>query len=124
MKVKLPVQTKEIVNDELVKRENEKVFDIDTSLASQIRFETKFPKLAEREDLFGYSKRICAIDELTAPVIISKMKMLYCWFDTELDFIEFLKLFDLSDEAYVKKLTDAIKVAFELIFSGSAEKNF
>lgn len=124
MKVKLPVQTKEIVNDELVKRENEKVFDIDTSLASQIRFETKFPKLAEREDLFGYSKRICAIDELAAPVIISKMKMLYCWFDTELDFIEFLKLFDLSDEAYVKKLTDAIKVAFELIFSGSAEKNF
>ena len=124
MKVKLPVQTKEIVNDELVKRENEKVFDIDTSLASQIRFETKFPKLAEREDLFGYSKRICAIDELTAPVIISKMKMLYCWFDTDLDFIEFLKLFDLSDEAYVKKLTDGLKVAFELIFSGSAEKNF
>ena len=50
--------------------------------------------------------------------------MLYCWFDTELDFIEFLKLFDLSDEAYVKKLTDGLKVAFELIFSGSAEKNF
>lgn len=124
MKVKLPVQTKEIVNGELVKRESEKTFDIDTSLASQIRFETKFPKLAEREDLFGYSKRICAIDELTAPVIISKMKMLYCWFDTDLDFIEFLKLFDLSDEAYVRKLTDAIKVAFELIFSGSAEKNF
>lgn len=124
MKVKFPVQTKEIVNGELVKRESEKSFDIDTSLASQIRFETKFPKLAEREDLFGYSKRICAIDELTAPVIISKMKMLYCWFDTDLDFIEFLKLFDLSDEAYVRKLTDAIKVAFELIFSGSAEKNF
>ena len=124
MKVKLPVQTKEIVTGELVKRESEKSFDIDTSLASQIRFETKFPKLAEREDLFGYSKRICAIDELTAPVIISKMKMLYCWFDTDLGFIEFLKLFDLSDEAYVRKLTDAIKVAFELIFSGSAEKNF
>lgn len=124
MKVKLPVQTKEIVNGELVKRENEKAFDIDTSLASQIRFETKFPKLAEREDLFNYSKRICAIEELTAPLIISKMKMLYCWFDTELDFIEFLKLFDLSDEAYVKKLTDGLKVAFELIFSGSSEKNF
>lgn len=124
MKVKFPVQTKEIVNGELVKRESEKSFSIDTSLASQIRFETKFPKLAEREDLFGYSKRICEIDDLTAPVIISKMKMLYCWFDTDLDFIEFLKLFDLSDEAYVRKLTDAIKVAFELIFSGSAEKNF
>ena len=49
MKVKLPVQTKEIVNGELAKKESEKTFDIDTSLASQIRFETKFPKLAERE---------------------------------------------------------------------------
>lgn len=124
MKIKLPTQTKEIINGELVKKQSEKVFEIDTSLASQIRFETKFPNLAEREDLFNYSKRICAIEELTAPLIISKMKMLYCWFDTELDFIEFLKLFDLSDEAYVKKLTDGLKVAFELIFSGSSEKNF
>ena len=123
MKIKLPIQTKEVVNGELVKKQTDKQFDIDTSLASQIRFETKFPKLAEREDLFGYSKRICEIEELSAPVIISKMKMLYCWFDTELEFIDFLKLFDLSDEEYVKKLTDAIKVAFQLIFAGSAEKN-
>ena len=123
MKIKLPIQTKEVANGELVKKQSEKVFDIDTSLASQIRFEAKFPKLAEREDLFGYSKRICEIDELSAPVIISKMKMLYCWFDTELEFIDFLKLFDLSDKEYVEKLTDGIKVAFELIFAGSAEKN-
>lgn len=123
MKIKLPIQTKEVVNDELVKKQSEKEFEIDTSLASQIRFETKFPKLAEREDLFGYSKRICEIEELSAPLIISKMKMLYCWFDTELEFIDFLKLFDLSDKEYVKKLTDKIKVAFELIFTGSAEKN-
>ena len=123
MKIKLPVQTKEVVKGELVKKQSDKVFEIDTSLASQIRFETKFPKLAEREDLFGYSKRICEVKEISAPVIISKMKMLYCWFDTELEFIDFLKLFDLSDKEYVEKLTDGIKVAFELIFAGSAEKN-
>ena len=123
MKIKLPVQTKEVVKGELVKKQSDKVFEIDTSLASQIRFETKFPKLAEREDLFGYSKRICEVEEISAPVIISKMKMLYCWFDTELEFIDFLKLFDLSDKEYVEKLTDGIKVAFELIFAGSAEKN-
>ena len=123
MKIKLPIQTKEVVKGELVKKQSDKVFEIDTSLASQIRFETKFPKLAEREDLFGYSKRICEVEEISAPVIISKMKMLYCWFDTELEFIDFLKLFDLSDKEYVEKLTDGIKVAFELIFAGSAEKN-
>lgn len=123
MKIKLPIQTKQIANGELVKKQSDKEFEIDTSLASQIRFESKFPKLAEREDLFGYSKRICEVEGLSASVIISKMKMLYCWFDTELEFIDFLKLFDLADKEYVENLTDAIKVAFELIFSGSSEKN-
>lgn len=124
MKIKLPIQTKEIVNGELVKKQSEKVFDLDTSLASQIRFETKFPELAQREDLDGYSKRICKIEELSVAVIISKMKMLYCWFDTDLCFIDFLKLFDLTDTDYtVNRLTKAIKEAFELIFDGSAEKN-
>ena len=124
MKIKLPTQTKEIINGELVKKQSEKVFEIDTSLASQIRFETKFPNLAEREDLFNYSKRICEIEDLTAPIIISKMKMLYCWFDTELEFIDFLKLFDLTDTDYtINRLTKAMKEAFEIIFNASAEKN-
>lgn len=124
MKIKLPIQTKEIVNGELVKKQSEKVFDLDTSLASQIRFETKFPNLAQKEDLDGYSKRICKVEELSVAVIISKMKMLYCWFDTDLCFIDFLKLFDLTDTDYtVNKLTKAIKEAFELIFNASAEKN-
>ena len=124
MKIKLPIQTKDIVNGVLVKKQSEKVFEIDTSLASQIRFETKFPELAQREDLDGYSKRICKVEELSVAVIISKMKMLYCWFDTDLCFIDFLKLFDLTDTDYtVNKLTKAIKEAFELIFDGSAEKN-
>ena len=124
MKIKLPIQTKEIVNGELVKKQSEKVFDLDTSLASQIRFETKFPDLAQKEDLDGYSKRICKVEELSVAVIISKMKMLYCWFDTDLCFIDFLKLFDLTDTDYtVNKLTKAIKEAFELIFNASAEKN-
>lgn len=124
MKIKLPIQTKEIVNGELVKKQSERVFELDTSLASQIRFETKFPKLAERENLFDYSKRICEIEELSAPIIISKMKMLYCWFDTEIEFIDFLKLFDLTDTDYtVNKLTKAIKQSFDLILEASAEKN-
>ena len=123
MKIKLPIQTKEIINGQLVKKESEKVFELDTSLASQIRFETKFPDLAQREDLEGYSKRICAVEELSIPIIISKMKMLYCWFDTDICFIDFLKLFDLTDIEYIKKMTSAIKESFEIIFNASAEKN-
>lgn len=123
MKVELHTQTKEIKDGKLEKKQGLFVADIDMSLASQIRFEAKFPDLAQREDLYNYSKRISEIKELSAPVIISKMKMLYCWFDTEISFVDFLKLFDLTDEEYVKRLTNEIKTIFDLIANGSAEKN-
>ena len=123
MKVELHTQTKEIKNGKLEKQQGLFVADLDTSLASQIRFEAKFPDLAKREDLYSYSKRINEVKELSAPVIISKMKMLYCWFDTDISFIEFLKLFDLTDEEYVKNLTNEIKTIFDLIVDSSAEKN-
>ena len=51
------------------------------------------------------------------------MKVLYCWFDTDLTFIEFLKLFDLTDMDYIKKLTEEIKTIFDLVLNSSAEKN-
>lgn len=123
MKVELHTQTKEIKNGKLVKKQGTFEADLDMSLASQIRYEAKFPELAQREDLYSYSKRISDIKELSAAVIISKMKMLYCWFDTDVSFVDFLKMFDLTDEEYVKKLTNEIKTAFDLIMDGSAEKN-
>ena len=123
MKVELHTQTKEIKNGKLLKKQGLFEADLDMSLASQIRYEAKFPELAQREDLYSYSKRISDIKELSAAVIISKMKMLYCWFDTDVSFVDFLKMFDLTDEEYVKKLTNEIKTAFDLIMDGSAEKN-
>lgn len=123
MKVYLPIQEKVIKDGVLVKTPGEKEFDLDMSVAGQMRFEAKFPELAEREDLFGYSKRICAEKKITGAIILSKMKMLYCWFDTDLSFVEFLKMFDLADIEYSSKLTDKIHEIFKLIFDSSAEKN-
>ena len=123
MKIKLPIQNKEIKEGKLVINNSEKDFDLDTTLAAQIRFETKFPNMAHVEDLFEYSKRICAIEETNGAIIISKMKMLYCWLDTDIDFIDFLKLFDLADVKYTQKLTKALQEAFNLVFNSSAEKN-
>ena len=123
MKIKLPTQTKEIIDGKLVVKTSDLELKIDTSLLAQQRFEAKFPALAEREDLEGYSKRICAVEELSMAVIISKMKMLYCWFDTDITFEDFLRLFDLTDIEYIKKMTNAIKETFEIIFNASAEKN-
>ena len=123
MKVTLNTQIKEIKNGKLEKIKGTFTADLDMSLASQIRFEAKFPELAKNEDLIGYAQRLKDINELSTAVIISNMKVLYCWFDTDLTFIEFLKLFDLTDIDYIKQLTEEIKTIFDLILNGSAEKN-
>lgn len=123
MKVKFPVQRKELVGIELKKEKKYIDFDIDVSLASQYRYETKFPNLAEREDLYNYSKRISEVKELSAGKILSWLKLLYCWIDTDLEFIDFLKLIDLTDKEYVKELTDTLENIFNVILDGSAEKN-
>lgn len=129
MKIKLPIQTKEIIDGKLVVNEFEQEINIDFTLMANVRFESKFPTLAfdkygnPADNLESYSKRIYAVEQLSLPVIISKMKALYCWFDTDMSFEDFLRLFDLSDIQYTKRLINAIKEAFELIFNASAEKN-
>ena len=123
MKIYLPIQTKEFKNGKVKISSSQQEFELDTSLVSEIRWETKFPQQAQHEDLFAYTERIQSIKETSVPAIISKMKSLYCWFDTELSFIDFLKLFDLSDLAYVTKLTDTITSVWRAIKDGSAEKN-
>lgn len=128
MKIKLPTQSKEIVEKEngdleLHIEQGEKEFDVDMTLLAQSRFEKNFPKMAEHENLLEYSQRICEIEDLKAEVILSKMKMLYCWFDTDMTYEEFVKLFDLTDKEYIEKLSTKIGKVFDLIFNGSAEKN-
>jgi hypothetical protein len=127
MKVTLPIITKnEIVDGKHIKEYAEKAFNLDMSLACQMRWEAAFPEMAKKENLVDYSKRIRDLDEFSLPVIISKMKTMYCYFDTEtvpLTFMQFLKMFDFTYEEYVKKLTDRIKEIFNIIFESASEKN-
>ena len=95
MKVTLHTQTKEIKDGKLIKIPGEFIADLDTTLVSQMRFESKFPEMAAREDLISYAQRIMAVKELTVSKIISELKIVYCFFDTDKTFIEFLKMFDL-----------------------------
>ena len=123
MKVKFPVIKKELVDGQIKKTKIYIDFDVDVSLASQIRYETKFPDLAKREDLYNYSQRIREIKELSAGKILSWLKLLYCWIDTEIEFVNFVKLFDLTDQDYVKEFVKSLADAFDKILDGSAEKN-
>ena len=123
MRFKFPVIRKEIVDGKVKKEKGYIDFDVDVSLASQVRYETKFPDLAKREDLYNYSKRISEIQELSTAKILSWLKLLYCWIDIDIEFIDFLKLFDLTDTEYVKEFTKVLQDSFDKILDGSAEKN-
>lgn len=93
------------------------------TINAQYRYEIKFPELSKNESLVDYSKRMDLIKELSLPVIISKLKLIYCWFDEDMTFNDFLKLFDLTDKEYIDKITNKLHKIFEVIFNGSAEKN-
>ena len=123
MRFKFPVQRKELVDGKVKKEKGYIDFDIDTSLASQARYEKKFPELAKYEDLYNYSIRIKDVKELSTAKILSWLKLLYCWIETDLDYIDFLKLFDLTDQDYVKEFIKALEKAFNTIIDGSSEKN-
>lgn len=124
MKVKLPVVTKnEIVEKKHVFETEEKEFDVDMSLACQMRWETKFPELAEKETIVDYGVRTSKIESQNAAVILSKLKFIYCLFDMDMSFIQFVKMFDFTDEKYVKELLDRIEETFKFVFNSSSEKN-
>ena len=128
MLIKLHTQRTEMVQEEGKKPYMKRIpevteFDLDPTLNAQSRFEAKFPAMAEREDLLGYTTRIKNCEKLTAPVVISKMKALYCWFKTDMSFEDFISLFDLTDKEYVDRLTEEIKDIFEAIYDSASEKN-
>lgn len=124
MKVKLPVVVQNEIRDgkHLFKSE-EKEFDVDMSLACQMRWEAKFPELAKNETIVDYAVRTSKIQSQNAAVILSKLKFLYCLFDTEMSFIQFVKMFDFSNEAYVTDLLKRIEEIFQLVLNSAAEKN-
>jgi len=124
MKVQLPIVTKNaIVDKKHVFETEEKEFDVDMSLACQMRWEAKFPELAKNETVVDYGQRTAKIQSTNAAVILCKLKFLYCLFETEMSFIQFVKLFDFTSEKYVKELIERIEEIFRLVLDSSSEKN-
>ena len=122
MKVVLPIQKKEIENDKLKVVKDELELDLDLTLRSQMRFEIKFPELAQKEDLVSYTDRIRQYS-FSVGKVLSILKAVYCWFDTDIPFIDFIGLFDFTDQEYVEKLLNVFDKIFKIIFESSAEKN-
>lgn len=124
MKAKLPIREKRLLdNGETQIQDSEIEVDIDTSLVSQMRFESKFPQLAQFEDIYHYSQRVFELKEQTAPVLLSKFKAFYCWVDTDKTFEEFVKMFSSEDKEYSDRLYKKMEMIVKAISDGATEKN-
>lgn len=124
MKVKLPIVTQnEIVDGKHIFKTGEREFEMDLSLGCQMRWETKFPELAAKENFVDYAVRIKGLESKNAANILSKMKVIYCFFETDLSFVQFIKLFDFTKPSFTEELIKRLNEVFEIFLSSSSEKN-
>ena len=125
MKVELPILKDELKDGILVRHEKTEVFELDTSVYSEERWEQHFPQLAEREGLFQYIERVQK-DSLNERVRVAGMlKALFCFIESDCikSYKDFAKLFNLAAPEYTEKLINTIKDSFQIVLNGSAVKN-
>lgn len=124
MKVILPfVKKDEFKDGKRIFETEDKSVDIDNTLVAQMRWEANFPEIAARESIVDYAMRLKGESGENVSVLISKLKVLFCFFKLDGDFVGFLKMFDFSQKEYVEGLIEKISEAFNAIFAGAAEKN-
>lgn len=128
--VPLRIKTRdEIVDGKRVTEFADKSFELDVTLNAQMRWEQKFPAQAEKEELTIYAERIEKIGVhttgggISSAALIAKMKVLYCYFNFDFSFADFLAMFDFTLPEYAKTLIEQIKNAFEIINEAASEKN-
>lgn len=125
IKIKIPTNLREIIEDRIVETPGEFVAKLDVTVYAEERWQINFPENAKRETLFAYVERMQEQNKVGAKdnvTIISNLKALYCFLEADElpDFKSFLQLFDLSDQITLDKQVKVIKTAFELVMRQSA----
>ena len=124
MKVKLPfVKRDEIVGGKRVFETEEREINVDGTLAAQMRWEAKFPEMARRESIVDYVERVKEARDHEISAVISQLKAIYCFIETDLSFERFVRMFDVSKREYFQDLVGRLRAAFDAIFSEASEKN-
>lgn len=125
MKIELPILDQKMENGEIVTSERLAIFDIDTSVYSEERWEQNFPALAANEGLFQYIERVQE-NAVTDRVRVSCMlKAIYCFIEsTEVPtYKQFAQMISLSTPEYTVRMLESLKAAFKAILNGSSTKN-
>ena len=119
-----PYNPKESYHEtEIALETEEREVNVDGTLAAQMRWEAKFPEMAQRESIVDYVGRIQEAQSREISVVISQLKAIYCFLETDLPFEKFIKMFDVSKQEYFEELVSRLRAAFDAIFSEASEKN-
>ena len=125
MRLELPLLHQELRDDEVVSIRSSTVFEIDTSVYAEERWEQNFPKLAEKESLFQYVDRVKGDSTTDRVRLTAMLKAVYCFIESDAvpTYKDFAKLFSLSDSAYTEELISKLITAFKAITGSSSVKN-
>ena len=125
MKVQIPILRQKLVDEKVVNEETTAIFDLDTSVYSEERWEQNFPQLAEKEGLFQYIERVQK-NSLTERVKVACMlKAIFCFIESDeiCSYKEFAKMFNLAVPEYTSNLIETLTNSFRMILNGSSVKN-
>lgn len=125
MRIELPILKQRIENGSIISEEKSAVFDIDTSVYSEERWEQNFPMLAEKESLFQYIARIRENDVTDRVKAACMLKAIYCFIESEETptYKSFAQMFNLATPEYTDRMINCLKSAFGLILGSSSVKN-
>ena len=125
MKIQLPILEQEIADGRIISKERTAIFNIDTSVYSEERWEQNFPALAEKEGLFQYIERIQQNSVTERVKVACMLKAVYCFIESEEvpTYKDFAQMFNLATPEYTTRMIEALRSAFNAILNGSSVKN-
>lgn len=94
---------------------------IDTSIYSEQRWETHFPKQAEKETLTAYVSRINNNRNNSTGYVLSCLKALFCFIKANEfpDFETFCQQFNLADQKALNEIVERISYIFNIALTSS-----
>lgn len=125
MTIKLPILRQSLSEGTLLSEEYNAVFNIDTSVYSEERWEQHFPALAAKEGLFQYVERIQKESVTERVKVACMLKAIYCFIESEEvpTYKDFAQMINLATPEYTNRMIGTLHSAFDAILNSSSVKN-
>lgn len=125
MIIKLPILRQSLSEGTLLSEEYNAVFNIDTSVYSEERWEQHFPELAKKEGLFQYIEKIQKESVTERVKVACMLKAIYCFIESDEipTYKSFAQMINLATPEYTTRMIKTLHDAFDAILNSSSVKN-